>query len=286
MLPILQQPFPKDNDVLRLIRNSFIGGFWVFAFLIVFKPVGFANAPVDNLYLFASYYGMITTATVLLSVGVTALFPKAFREEKWTVGKNILLYTVIVVVIGAFNYLFTIWYFAQTFSASGFWNFQFFTFAVTVFVVSGMTMTKYFLSLKFYTRHAIEMDEEIKEIVHESKDELLKFTSENNKEVLEIKLNDLLYIESADNYSKFYFRRNGQVGSSILRTSLSRVEKMYSHTELFRCHRTYIVQLRNVERISGNSQGYRFHFAGVEEPVPVSRRMNEVVQERLARVRD
>jgi hypothetical protein len=286
MFPILQQPFPKDNDVRRLIRNSFIGGFWVFVFLIVFKPVGFANAPVGNLYLFASYYGIITTVTVLISVGVTVLFPNAFREEKWTVGKNILLYTIIVVVIGTLNYLFTIWYFNQEFSSVGFVNFQFFTFAVTVFVVSGMTMTKFFLSQKFYMRHAIEMDEEIKEISHQSKDELLKFTSENNKEVLEIKLNDLLYIESADNYSKFYFRKNGQVASSILRTSLSRVEKMYSHAELFRCHRTYIVQLRNVERISGNSQGYRFHFAGVEVAVPVSRRLNEVIHERLAGVKE
>jgi DNA-binding LytR/AlgR family response regulator len=149
-----------------------------------------------------------------------------------------------------------------------------------------MTMTKYFLSLKFYTRHAIEMDEEIKEISHQSKDDLLKFTSENNKEVLEIKLNDLLYIESADNYSKFYFRKNGQIATSILRTSLSRVEKAFLNPELFRCHRTYIVQLRNVERVSGNSQGYRFHFAGGEDAVPVSRRMNGVIHERLAGVKD
>jgi DNA-binding LytR/AlgR family response regulator len=40
---------------------------------------------------------------------------------------------------------------------------------------------------------------------------------------------------------------------------------------IIRCHRSYIVNLENIENISGNLQGYQLNFKQYTEQVPVSR---------------
>ncbi|MFQ5674627.1 MAG: LytTR family DNA-binding domain-containing protein [bacterium] len=58
----------------------------------------------------------------------------------------------------------------------------------------------------------------------------------------------------------------------LLRTSLNRVEKLLrKHPAIFRCHRTAIVNLRNVKSASGNSQGYQLKLKHIDQAVPVAR---------------
>jgi hypothetical protein len=51
--------------------------------------------------------------------------------------------------------------------------------------------------------------------------------------------------------------------------------------QFYRCHRTCLVNLYRVYKVSGNAQGYKLHVEGVEELSPVSRSLNEVIREKL-----
>jgi DNA-binding LytR/AlgR family response regulator len=110
--------------------------------------------------------------------------------------------------------------------------------------------------------------------------------AENEKDRLELKPEDLLYIESADNYSNIVFLKEGTISRQLIRASLKRLETQIAVPYIIRCHRSYIVNIRQAKDVSGNAQGYRIGFkpAGVD-PVPVSRNYGKEVLAHLEAMR-
>lgn len=82
---------------------------------------------------------------------------------------------------------------------------------------------------------------------------------------------EFLYAESADNYVKVFYTG----GQQLIRSTLKQLEDSFRGNErIFRCHRTYLVNLDRVIHISGNAQGYKLHLEGVVQTIPVSRSLN------------
>ncbi len=72
-----------------------------------------------------------------------------------------------------------------------------------------------------------------------------------------------------------------------MRASLSRLAGQAAEqgAQLVRVHRSYLVNLQRVARVSGNAQGYRLHLSAPDvEPVPVGRTYSEAVLATLQRV--
>jgi DNA-binding LytR/AlgR family response regulator len=87
----------------------------------------------------------------------------------------------------------------------------------------------------------------------------------------------LLFIESSDNYCTVVYLENGQLVKPLLRSSLSRLESQIDMPHIVRCHRSYVVNLDRVERVTGNAQGYKLHLMGGQLQVPVARRYNDTL---------
>ncbi len=281
MFKILSQPYPHDHSFKKKIFNALLSGLIVTVFLRVFSPFDFSSAPVNDLTLFAIGYGVITAIVITAFAFFEKLFPKIFDEEGWTVGKNILVYLVIIFLIGTANLFYTSIVAGLPLRFESFIIFQFFTLSVTFVVVSATTMIRYFRSMDFYKKNAETIDHGMHQLKTPSEERIITILSENEKENFQVNLNDLFYIEAADNYSKIVFRKDKLLKNMLIRSSLKRLEDQFSQVELFRCHRAYIVQLRNVERVSGNSQGYRLHFKEFPESVPVSRRSGAILLEKF-----
>jgi DNA-binding LytR/AlgR family response regulator len=107
---------------------------------------------------------------------------------------------------------------------------------------------------------------------------VIDFSSDNGQERIELSLATFLYAEAADNYVKFFYTAGGKPEHKMIRSSLKRLEDAISgHAGFYRCHRTYIVNLRKVIHISGNAQGYKLHLDGVSTLIPVSRNLNKEI---------
>jgi DNA-binding LytR/AlgR family response regulator len=100
---------------------------------------------------------------------------------------------------------------------------------------------------------------------------LLLLTAENGKDDIKIKPEQLLYIESADNYSIVFFMQNGELKKQMIRSSLKRLEGQINNKNILRCHRAYIVNLKNVKRVEGNAAGYKLTVVEGGFAIPVSR---------------
>ena len=113
---------------------------------------------------------------------------------------------------------------------------------------------------------------------------VIELTGENEKDVLEVPLEALLFIRSVDNYCNVYLWEKGSIQRNLLRSSLKRMEGQIKTPELVRCHRSYIVNLTQVRALSGNARGYRLHLRHFVDPIPVSRENGKVVLHQLERL--
>ena len=58
----------------------------------------------------------------------------------------------------------------------------------------------------------------------------------------------------------------------LLRATMKQAEEAVSACPfIIRCHRAFLVNIRMVVKVDGNSQGYKLNLEGCEEEVPVSR---------------
>ena len=66
----------------------------------------------------------------------------------------------------------------------------------------------------------------------------------------------------------------------MVRCSITAAEEsVKEHKFIFKCHRSFIVNINYIERFEGNSQGYRLFFENVNFPIPVSKSSATKLQE-------
>jgi len=77
---------------------------------------------------------------------------------------------------------------------------------------------------------------------------LITFPDEKGDLKISVMLENLLYIESADNYATIYYLNKSGVSQFLLRNSLKWMEEnLTKETPLVRCHRSYIVNMDKVK---------------------------------------
>ncbi len=97
-----------------------------------------------------------------------------------------------------------------------------------------------------------------------------------------LKIQDILYVESLGNYVKVCHLRQDKVCGDMLRTTLNQVEKdLEQWNSIIRCHRAFIVNLSQVERISSSSGGLQLLVRHSGESIPVSRSHTSDVKARI-----
>ncbi len=272
---LLIQPYPcldAERSVWQNILRSGITGLFIALFLIIFQPFGINNWQTDYKVLYLLGFGAVTWLCLLiLRLGFVKLFPSFFSEKNWTVGKEIITNVSFLITIALGNYLYA---FVILFNEWRFVNFLWSLFTVVcvgVFPIAFDVYTKYIKALKKYGSERAVAPKA-------SQKSAISLVAENRKDMVSVSSENLLYIESADNYSKVVFQtENEQETQELLRSSLSRLENQLTVPEIVRCHRSYIVNLNQVNRVTGNAQGYKLHLKNSNFAVPVARKYSDIV---------
>jgi DNA-binding LytR/AlgR family response regulator len=87
-----------------------------------------------------------------------------------------------------------------------------------------------------------------------------------------IKKENLLYLESAENYVNICYLNKGKVSKYLLRDTLKKIEESFSGTEIIRCHRSYMVNFEKVKVIRKDRDGLKLEFDNPSvTDIPVSK---------------
>lgn len=284
MLRILKQPYPLESSVRRIITGALFTGLFVGLFLAVYQPFGLSEWEHPHKITVMLLYGAITTFVMLVFGFIPRFFPHTFNEDNWNVGKAISWSLLMIFFIALGNLVYSNRIGIVELGWKGFAVFTAYTLALAVFPVTVMIIVIYNRLLNRYEEKAREANAQL--TAHPvgpatAKSHDLVLIAENGKDKLELDVRQLLFIESADNYSSIVFMENENVKKILLRSSLKRIEEQIDVSTILRCHRTFIVNLQNVTRVSGNSQGYRLHFDHQDTAVPVSRTLGKDILEKL-----
>ena len=96
--------------------------------------------------------------------------------------------------------------------------------------------------------------------------------SGSTSESITLSITDLLYIESVGNYVKVYHLCNNEVCGDMLRaTSKQMEETLKDYPTVVRCHRAFLVNLAQVEKISSQSGTMQLVMQHTQDILPVSR---------------
>lgn len=110
----------------------------------------------------------------------------------------------------------------------------------------------------------------------------IAFKDEKGVLMLSIQMQDLLYIESDNNYVEIHYTSNGKNKTYLLRNSLKNMETMLSDTSVGRCHRSYLVNFGRVKVMRREKDGLYLELdaQGVMD-IPVSKTFQEKVGEKF-----
>lgn len=267
------------------LNNLFIGTF-VALFLIIFQPFDLSLWETPNKIWKLIGFGVVSfTMPTFYSWIVFKLIPKNELEDNWKVWKEVVLILGVLLSIALGNLFYGKLIHIAEINLSGFINSAIVTVLLGLFPITLAILNKYHRLLQLNLEEAKQANEHIvhpnatatKDNQEPSSTSVLKneknilLIAENEKDKLEIKECDLLYIESQDNYSNVVYLESGKAKKQLIRSSLKRIENQIQSVNIKRCHRAFVVNLSRVSKVEGNAAGYKLHFFETETEVPVSR---------------
>jgi DNA-binding LytR/AlgR family response regulator len=99
---------------------------------------------------------------------------------------------------------------------------------------------------------------------------LIVFKDENGKIKFSVLSKDLLLLESTDNYVSVFYILQNKVQRKLLRNSLKNLEEMLKENMIIRCHRSFMVNMANVEFMQKNGKKLNIKIKHFDKSIPVS----------------
>ncbi len=260
---------------------------FVFLFLWVFQP--FDLHAIEN-HKFAIILGYgVTCLIAMLAVNFTIpeLIPAMFDEEEWNTGREILWVMVHISIIAFFNAVYSDLIGVAKLSTFSIFVFFIYTVMIGVFPVAGtIFLNQKRLQSKYEkASEAINISahsESSSQNLRHSRNSILSIPSESGQTELEIESSDFYFVKAEGNYVEVFFKKDLELKKLLMRNTMKNIDLMLTkHTELWRCHRSYIVNMQHIEKVSGNAQGYSLHLTGTDHRIPVSRQLNEELKRRM-----
>jgi DNA-binding LytR/AlgR family response regulator len=203
------------------------------------------------------------------------------EHPSWTFKRWMISAIAVLLSISIGNFLFINYLSGwDELSLQSFLPFVLNTVAIGIFplVAAGYT------SLRRTTRTNEELANEIH--VHHPPHPQGKITIKNksgNDMLLE--LNNILYMEAMQNYVAVYAVQNEGFTKATVRNTLKEVYHALPEGAMFRCHRSFIVNLDHIKHVSGNAQGLLISIEGFPSlQVPVSRKYIPALKELMETV--
>jgi hypothetical protein len=101
----------------------------------------------------------------------------------------------------------------------------------------------------------------------------------------ELNPNEFIFARSDKNYLEIFLKQEGKLIKRVKRMTIKELNAQLSQLSFMtRTHRSYLVNLHQVAKVSGNAQGYRLELKDVPDILPVSRTMIHNFEQQLQKI--
>jgi len=269
----LNEPFPSKDNLADSLVSQFYVSIFIAAFLYFFKPFGMRYAPNPLFvslafgvvsFVFASSYDMFCRYVLKIRTDVPS----------WTLLKWLFYVFLLVSWIALGNYLLQAVLFWGSLGSISLWlEVWKATLLLGCFPIfaSGLIIQMRAVQSNLKQAQAIELPANV--VLSQSRSKI-RFENGANEE-FECFVDELVLVEAMQNYVRLCLLSDVGVDRTILRQTISStLEQLQAcgANNVQRCHRSYLVNLDKVHKVSGNAQGLKLSIEGIEDQlVPVSR---------------
>jgi len=278
MFKFLNKPYPFSDDLKYNSIMTFFISVGVFLFLLLFQPFNISSIPPERKYYFMLGFGLVTFLTLSINLlFLTSIFNRMFSNTEWNIKKEIIWNSWILFTIATGYYFYC--------RRTGMLEFQF-NYVITlllaaIFPISAMIIINYNRIMRSHLKMARDLNIKLKEN-KQKQEKIVHFISDYQKDNLSIKVNLILFIRSANNYIEVFWKEHETVKSQLVRCSMTKAEEVLKDDKfIFKCHRSYLVNSNYIEKVEGNSQGYRLFIEKVDFTIPVSKNFSNKLNEMI-----
>lgn len=268
-LEFLKKSYPFNDDLKQNTKIIFVISLVLLLLFFLFHPFDIKNLNTQEKYSLIG--GLIVVIFIGLSVNL--LLIPAFLSgkrifKKWTVLKEIFWNLWIIFTIASAYFIY--------FKIIGHFSFSLYILAkilvISAIPVSILIPYNRTRLLKMHLQSALELNRYLEEKTNPSP-KVIHLKSDYEKDDLSVDVNELLYIRSANNYIEVFWQDRKGTHSRLVRCTLKTAEEASKdYPFIFRCHRAFLVNINQIKRLEGNSQGYMLYVGEEEHAISVSRK--------------
>lgn len=275
----LDKPFPYRTSFNVHTVIGLLIGFFLSFILIVLQPFGTDsfNHPYKNALL--AGYGLIKFILYLIA----HLFEnQIYKKDKiWNWGREITFQILFAISAISIAYLYQEHVInQQQFSIAIFISF-FFYIALPIFpIICIPTVLARYVLVSNSVKTNLSNAGVNQEVVDQNK--YVELKGENNADILIVERNNLLFIQSIDNYVQVHYKEGKEFKKEILRSTLANIGVQAGF--LWQPHRSYLINLTQDFKLIGNSQKAQLAIEGYVDLLPVARSSYKALKNHLLRI--
>lgn len=273
----------EKNNIVRLILFTAI---FALLFINIFQPFN-SRAWYPNITDFKYFF----FSSLIILTGMLVVVISRFIMFKYTRKHDLLLWQFafyILSEIAAMSLFFTL--FAKFFPRQGVEPRDILTiFEESAKNTAWVLLLPYSISwLYFSWREKNRLLESISNAIPEAeihKRNLIAFPDEKGEIKISVMLENLLYVESSDNYATIHYLNKAKLSHYLIRNSLKWMEEnLTKETPLVRCHRSFIVNLDKVKVLRKTKDGIFLEMDALNTPdIQVSKTYYERVMDKFSK---
>ena len=268
--------YPQRYKFENLIKSSIVVFLIILLFLLMFKPFGVYDPELKMHYFFICFLHALAPAIILFAYfGVLNYFRKTKNQTKWTLLEEFIQIGALLVLIGTASFLMR----DLLYNNPNNWSWNYFFEEIRNCFVAGIFFY-FFLRLStfyFESKKGSPFVLQFTPLTVKPEKTVLKsnifITTQVKQDDFLLDMDQLLFAKADGNYIELTKSNGHQMTTEVKRISLTQFEtQITDYPHLFRCHRTYLVNMYKIKQVAGNSQGYVLSFKETDIKIPVSRK--------------
>lgn len=217
--------YPFDPKLKHHVIIGLLLAIWIFVFLYFTEPLDVDEFGDTEKLIYLPGYGIIGGISYLLFLPLQyKILP--YKIKKWTIAKEIvflLTYTVITLTFVRLYYLYVIMDGIPNPYTLGYM-------LKAILLPAAGTIIPIIIIARFAFGKYFEKQVE---------DQKIEIKGEGNFEGIRLHLNDLISIQSSDNYIEVLYLSGNELKKTLIRNKLSVIDETFD--ELIRTHRSYLI---------------------------------------------
>ena len=282
--------YPLRYQAKNLWRTVCIQFGVLFTFLALYRPFGVYEPELKfNYYLICGLHALSPSIIVFLYFSLVDYYRSTRRNRpEWNLFKEYYQLAIVIFLIGIASFSMRGLIYNNPYN----WSLRYLWEELRNCYLAGSLFYFYLLLTNVYFQSKA-LHEEIKQTntavfktsISETDIEVFIHTQVKQDD-FSFNPHELLFVKADGNYVELTAFCNEQLKTKLKRISLRQLEsRLADYPFLFKCHRSYLVNMMHIEQISGNSQGYSLSFRQSTDKIPVSRTLLNSFDSRFEQIR-